>query len=55
VRELGYVERQNIVVEEHWAHGKLERFTKFISDLQRANVDVIVVASAAGARAAKDT
>jgi putative ABC transport system substrate-binding protein len=54
LRELGYVDRQSIVVEERWAHGKLERFTELISDLQRANVDVIVVASAAGARAAKD-
>jgi ABC-type uncharacterized transport system substrate-binding protein len=54
LRELGYIDRQSIVVEERWAHGKLERFTELISDLQRANVDVIVVASAAGARAAKD-
>jgi putative ABC transport system substrate-binding protein len=54
LRKLGYVDRQSIVVEERWAHGKLERFTELIADLQRANVDVIVVASAAGARAAKD-
>ena len=54
LRELGYVDRQSIMIEERWAHGKLERFTELISDLQRANVDVIVVGSAAGARAAKD-
>jgi putative ABC transport system substrate-binding protein len=54
LRELGYVDGQTIVVEERWAHGKLEQFTELISDLQRSKVDVIVVASAAGARAAKD-
>src|SRR5688500_10461243 len=43
LRKLGYVDRQSIMVEERWAHGKLERFTELICDLQRANVDVIVV------------
>ena len=51
LRELGYIEGQSIVIEERWAEGKLERFADLIADLLRSNVDVIVVASAAGARA----
>jgi putative tryptophan/tyrosine transport system substrate-binding protein len=54
LRELGYIEGQNIVIEERWAEGKLERFGDLIADLLRSNVDVIVVASAAGARGAKN-
>lgn len=53
LRELGYIDRQNILIEERWAEGKPERFAGLIADLQRSNVDVIVVASAPGARAAR--
>ena len=54
LRELGYIEGQNLVIEERWAEGKLERFGTLIADLLRSNVDVIVVSSASGARAAKN-
>jgi putative ABC transport system substrate-binding protein len=54
LRELGYIDRQNILIEERWAEGKLERFGDLIADLRRSNVDVIVVVSAPGARAAKN-
>ncbi len=53
LRELGYIEGQSILVEERWAEGRLEGFGDLIADLLRSNVDVIVVASAGGARAAK--
>ena len=53
LRDLGYIDRQDLVIEERWAEGKLERFGALIADLLRSNVDVIVVASAPGARAAK--
>ncbi len=53
LRELGYIDRQNILIEERWAEGQPERFGHLIAELQRLNVDVIVVASATGARAAK--
>lgn len=53
LRELGYIDRQSIVIEERWAEDKPERFGPLIAELQRSNVDVIVVASATGARAAK--
>jgi putative tryptophan/tyrosine transport system substrate-binding protein len=54
LREMGYVEGQSIFIEERWAEGKPERFGDLIADLLRSNADVIVVSSAAGARAAKN-
>ena len=45
---------QNIVIEMRWAEGKPERFSDLIADLLRSNVDVLVVASSIGARAAKN-
>jgi putative ABC transport system substrate-binding protein len=53
LRALGYVDRQSILIEERWAEGKPERFGELIADLLRSRVDVIVIASATGARAAK--
>lgn len=53
LRELGYVEGQNIAVEERWADGRIERFPDLLGDLLRLKVDVIVQASGAGAVAAK--
>jgi putative ABC transport system substrate-binding protein len=54
LRELGYIEGQNIIIEERRAEGRLERFGELIADSLRSNVDVIVVGSATGARAAKN-
>jgi ABC-type uncharacterized transport system substrate-binding protein len=54
LRELGYIEGQSIMIEERWAEGEPERFGDLIADLQRSKVDVIVVASAGGARAARN-
>ena len=53
LRELGYVEGQNIIVEERWAEGRPERFDAHIEDLLRSKVDVLVVSSVIGARTAK--
>ena len=53
LRELGYVEGQNIVIEERWAEGRADRFPDLIGDLLRLPVDVLVVASTPGASAAK--
>ena len=54
LRELGYTEGRNILIESRWAEGKPERFSDLIADLLRSNVDVLVVASSIGARAAKN-
>jgi putative tryptophan/tyrosine transport system substrate-binding protein len=53
LRELGYVEGQNIAIEDRWANGRSERFPAIIAELIQLRVDVIVPASTAGALAAK--
>jgi putative ABC transport system substrate-binding protein len=42
LRELGYVEGQNIVIEYRWAEGKPERIPEFTAELVRLKVDVLV-------------
>jgi putative ABC transport system substrate-binding protein len=43
LRELGYVESQNILIEYRYAEGKADRFFDFATELVRLKVDVIVV------------
>src|SRR5215470_14146662 len=45
LRELGYVEGQNIILEPRWAEGRYERHDDLVADLVRRNVDVMVVAA----------
>src|SRR5262245_48439377 len=52
LRELGYVEGQNIVLQYRWAEGRMERLPALAADLVRLKVDIIV-ASSQGAVAAK--
>jgi putative ABC transport system substrate-binding protein len=51
LRELGYVEGQNIAIESRWAEGKYDRYSALTADLVRLKVDVIV---AVGGRATQD-
>jgi putative ABC transport system substrate-binding protein len=53
LRDLDYAEGRNIVVEDRWADGRIERFPALLDELIRLRVDVIVVASTPGAVAAK--
>ncbi len=53
LRELGYVEGQNIVVEYRFADGKFERLSDLASELVRLKVDVIVPRGRAAILAAK--
>ena len=53
LRELGYVEGQNIVIEWRWGRGGTERFPQFAAEVVRLNVDVIVAANDAAGRAAQ--
>ena len=53
LKELGYVEGQNIVIEERWAEGRTEHFPALLAELLRLKMDVIVQASSPGAVAAK--
>jgi putative tryptophan/tyrosine transport system substrate-binding protein len=44
LRDLGYVEGKNIVIEWRWAEGKYERFPALIAELIASKVDLIVTA-----------
>src|SRR5262245_48593229 len=44
LRELGYVEGKNIVIEYLYSEGKRERFPDLAAELVRLKVDVIVTA-----------
>src|SRR5215510_9225052 len=43
LRELGYIEGQNIAIEYRYSEGKRERFRDLAAELVRLKVDVIVV------------
>ena len=53
LRDVGYVEGQNIAIEPRWAEGKDDRFPALVADLVRLKVDVIVTQSGAATRAAQ--
>jgi putative tryptophan/tyrosine transport system substrate-binding protein len=53
MRELGYVEGQNIAFEFRSAEGKLDRLPELAAELVRLKVDVIVALYVASALAAK--
>ena len=54
LRELGYVEGKNIVIEWRYAEGKLDRLPALAAELVRLKVDVIVTAGPTATRAAKE-
>jgi putative ABC transport system substrate-binding protein len=43
LRELGWVEGQNLTMEWRWAEGSLERFTTLVEEVVRLPVEVLVV------------
>ena len=51
LRELGYQEGRNLIIEFHWAERRYERLPAFFDDLVRRNVDVIVTHGTPGTRA----
>ncbi len=54
LRELGYVEGRNLVIEKRFAEGKRERFPEFFAEAIRLKVDVMVAISTTAALAAKN-
>ena len=44
LRELGYIEGQNIAIEYRYAEGKRDRAPELAAELVRLKVDIIVVA-----------
>jgi len=53
LRELGWVEGQNIAIEYRWAEERTERLADLASELVSLKVDVIVVATTPAIQAAK--
>jgi putative ABC transport system substrate-binding protein len=53
LRELGYVEGKNLVIEFRWAEGKYDRLPELAAELVRLNVELIVTSSTPGVLAAK--
>jgi putative ABC transport system substrate-binding protein len=55
LRNLGYVEGRNLIIEYRSADGRAERFPDLAAELVRLKVDLIVTRGTPAARAAKST
>jgi putative ABC transport system substrate-binding protein len=55
LRDLGYIEGQNISIEYRWAEGNYERFPALIRELIALKVDVMVTAGTPATLAVKKT
>ena len=53
LRDLGWIEGQNIVVEHRWSEGRFDRLHDLAEELVRLKVDVILAPSSIYAEAAK--
>jgi putative tryptophan/tyrosine transport system substrate-binding protein len=53
LRDLGYVEGQNLVIEQRYAEGSDERLRDLAADLAQLHVAVIVAGGSAAIRAAQ--
>src|SRR5947199_7772609 len=54
LRDLGYIEGQNLTIEYRSADGQVERFPQLAEELARAQVDVIVTRGTPAVFAAKN-
>jgi putative tryptophan/tyrosine transport system substrate-binding protein len=54
LRELGWIEGQNLIIEYRWAEGNVERLPALAAELVRHKVDVIVAPAGSAALAAKN-
>jgi putative ABC transport system substrate-binding protein len=53
LRDLGYIEGKNALVEYRYADGKLDQVPSFVAELVQLKVDVLVSGNLVGIRAAK--
>src|SRR4029453_4111097 len=49
LRDLGWIEGRNLVIEFRWAEGDYDRLPALAEELLRLNIDVLVTHGAAGA------
>ena len=54
LRELGWVEGQNIAIEYRFAEGRFDRLPDLVAELVRLRVDIIVAGATPGVAAAKN-
>ncbi len=54
LRELGYIEGRNLIIEYRFAHGSYERLPGFAAEMVRKGVDLIVAPVTPAVRAAKE-
>jgi ABC-type uncharacterized transport system substrate-binding protein len=53
LRKLGWIEGQNVTIEDRWAEGNPDRLPALLADLVQSRVDVIVLSGTPAIRAAK--
>jgi putative ABC transport system substrate-binding protein len=53
LRELGWIDGENFVLEYSWSEGRFDRLTELAEDLARRKVDVIIAPSSIYAEAAR--
>jgi hypothetical protein len=53
LQELGYIEGKNIIIEDRFADGRLERLPALAEELLRLKVEMIIADTSASARGAK--
>ena len=54
LRELGYIEGKNIIIEARFAEGQAERLPELVAELVRLKVDVILAGGSEAVRPAKE-
>src|SRR5437879_9781027 len=54
LKELGYTEGQNLIVERRYAEGRVERFQDFAAEMVRLKVDVVIVVTTPAAFAVRN-
>ena len=53
LRELGYIEGQNLIIESRWAEDKYDRLPELAAELVRLDIDVLITHGTPGTMAAK--
>jgi putative tryptophan/tyrosine transport system substrate-binding protein len=54
LRELGYVEGRNVIIERRYAQGEAEKFKEFAAEMVQLKADVIITNTTPAALAAKN-